>query len=99
MNAFDTHINGAKPVLVDFYADWCGPCKAMTPFILEVKKQLGEKATVLKMDIDKNPAYARKYNVQSIPTLMIFQHGKIVWRKMGVTPATEILKQLQPLVS
>lgn len=98
MNAFEKHISGDKPVLVDFYADWCGPCRAMAPSIIEVKKQIGEKATVLKMDIDKNPEYARKYEVQSIPTLMIFQHGKIIWRKMGVTPANEILKHLQPLV-
>ncbi|MEO6491187.1 MAG: thioredoxin [Ferruginibacter sp.] len=99
MNDFDKHINGDKPVLVDFFADWCGPCKVMAPSIVEVKMKIGDKATVLKMDIDKNPAYAQKYSVQSIPTLMIFQNGKVLWRKMGVTPAHEILKQLQPLVS
>lgn len=99
MNNFDKLINGDKPVLVDFFADWCGPCKVMAPSIVEVKKRIGDKATVLKMDIDKNPAYAQKYSVQSIPTLMIFRNGKVLWRKMGITPAHEILQQLQPLVS
>lgn len=95
MKSFEEHINGDKPVLVDFYADWCGPCKMMAPSIVEVKKKMGERAVVLKMDIDKNPAYASRYNIQSIPTLIIFQKGKIVWRQMGVVPAGAILKQLE----
>ena len=98
MNNFDKHINADKPVLVDFYAEWCGPCKVMAPSIVEVKKKIGDKATILKMDVDKNPVYAKRYAVQSIPTLIIFKNGKIMWRKMGVTATHEILKQLQLLV-
>jgi len=98
MNKFDEHINGSKPVLVDFYADWCGPCKMMAPYIVEVKKKIGDRAVVLKMDIDKNPTYAAKYHIQSIPTLMIFKNGKILWRQMGVVPANAILQQLESVV-
>ena len=71
---------GKLPAIVDFYADWCGPCKMMPPILKQVKEQLGDKATVLKLDIDRNPAYAQMYNVQSVPTLIIFQKGKILWR-------------------
>ena len=98
MNNFDTIINGEKPVLVDFYADWCGPCKVLAPAIVEVKKRVGDAATIIKMDVDKNPVYANRYGVQSIPTMIIFQKGKIMWRQMGVVPTHEILKNLQPLI-
>jgi thioredoxin 1 len=94
MNNFEAHIQGSKPVVVDFFAEWCGPCKLMAPVLHEVKEKAGERATVLKMDVDKNPAYARLYNVQSIPTLVIFKNGNIIWRKSGVTAAHEILQQL-----
>ena len=78
MNDFEKHINGDKPVLVDFFAEWCGPCKMMPPALKQVKEKMGEQATILKMDIDKNPGYARKYEVQAVPTLIIFQKGNIV---------------------
>ena len=94
MNSFEKHINGPKPVVVDFYAVWCGPCKMMTPVLHEVKERIGEKATILKMDIDKNPDYVRRYNIQAVPTLIIFQGGKILWRKNGVTSSREILEHL-----
>ena len=76
MNNFETHIKGEKHVVVDFFAEWCGPCKMMPPVLSEVKKQVGDKATILKMDIDKNPQYAQLYGIQSVPTLMIFKKGK-----------------------
>jgi thioredoxin 1 len=95
MNNFDTHIQGALPVVVDFFADWCGPCKMMPPILKEVKQKAGDRATVLKMDIDKNRHYADKYGIQSIPTLIIFKNGKILWRKTGVASAGEIMQQLQ----
>lgn len=94
-SSFKGHIEGNKPVVVDFFAEWCGPCKMMPPILKKVKEQLGDKVTVLKLDIDRNPAYAQMYNVQSVPTLIIFQKGKIVWRKSGVTPAHEILQHVQ----
>lgn len=93
-NNFERHIDGDLPVVVDFFADWCGPCKVMHPVLLEVKNIVGSTATVLKMNVDKNAFYANKYNVQSIPTLIIFKKGKIVWRKSGVTSTNEIVERL-----
>lgn len=98
MNNFEGHINGDKPVVVDFYAEWCGPCKMMPPILKEVKERMGERITVLKMDIDKNPHYANYYGVQAVPTLIVFKNGKIVWRKAGVAAAHEILQQVNLLV-
>lgn len=95
MNQFESHINGSKPVIVDFFAEWCGPCKLVTPILHEVKEKAGSEVTILKMDIDKNPDYARRYNIQAVPTLIIFKEGAIVWRKSGVLPAKEILQHLQ----
>src|SRR6195952_5293376 len=94
MANFQEIIASNKPVLVDFSAEWCGPCKMMPPILSELKRKIGEEATIIKMDIDKNPLYAQKYGVQSVPTLILFQNGKIVWRKSGVTAANEIFKQL-----
>jgi thioredoxin 1 len=95
---FEGHISGDKPVVVDFYAEWCGPCKMMPPILKEVKERMGERVTVLKMDIDKNPHIANYYGVQAVPTLIVFKNGKIVWRKAGVAPAHEILQNLKLLV-
>lgn len=97
MNNFEKLITGDKPVLVDFSAEWCGPCKMMPPILSDLKKKIGDRATIIKMDIDKNPSYAQKYAVQSVPTLIIFQNGKILWRKSGVTQVKEIFQQLSEL--
>ncbi len=99
MNNFETHIQGEMPVVVDFFADWCGPCKMMPPILKEVKSAIGDKATILKMDVDKNRYYSEKYGIQSIPTLIIFKKGQIVWRKTGVASAKEILQQLNVAAS
>jgi thioredoxin 1 len=93
--SFKQHIEGDKPVVVDFFAEWCGPCKMMPPILKQVKDAIGADATVLKLDIDRNPAYAQMYSVQSVPTLIIFQKGKIIWRKSGVTPANEIVQHVR----
>lgn len=93
-NNFEGHIEGDKPVVVDFFAEWCGPCKLMPPVLSEVKNAVQDRATILKMDVDKNPHYATKYGIQSIPTLIIFKRGQIIWRKTGVASAREILQQL-----
>ena len=98
MHNFESHINGRKPVIVDFFAEWCGPCKLMTPILQDVKGKVGERATVLKLDIDKNPHYAQQYGIQSVPTLVIFKQGKIHWRKSGVTPARDILQHVMLLI-
>jgi thioredoxin 1 len=94
MNNFESHIKGDKPVVVDFFAEWCGPCKLMGPVLHEVKENIGDRATILKMDIDKASYYSQLYGVQAVPTLIIFKKGNVVWRKSGVTPAHEILRQL-----
>lgn len=94
MHNFEAHISGKTPVLVDFYADWCGPCKLMSPILQEVKQQVGERANILTMDIEKNPSCASQFGIQSVPTVVIFKEGHIVWRRSGITPAHEILSHL-----
>jgi len=94
MITFEGHIQGDKPVLVDFSAEWCGPCKMMAPILQEVKQKTGDRATILKLDIDKNPKVSQLYNIHSVPTLILFQNGNILWRKSGVAPAHEILQQI-----
>lgn len=84
MSDFNELINDSKPTLVDFYATWCGPCKMQSPIIEKVKEAVGDTANVLKVDIDKNTDVARKYNVQSIPTLILFKNGEPVWRAVGL---------------
>jgi thioredoxin 1 len=95
MSKFQELINGDTPVLVDFFAEWCGPCKMMPPILKEVKDKLGDQVRIIKIDIDKNPQVARQYTVQAVPTMIIFKNGKIIWRNAGVTPAQQIMKQLQ----
>ena len=96
--SFSTLINGEKPVVVDFYAEWCGPCKMMKPILDQFKGMVGDRATVIKVDVDKNPAAAQAYGVRGVPTLAIFKKGEIVWRKSGVVSAAQLEGVLQPFL-
>ncbi|MGN6508254.1 MAG: thioredoxin [Chitinophaga sp.] len=95
MGAFNDLIQSEQPVLVDFYADWCQPCHAMTPVIKEVAKAVEGKARVVKVNIDKNQAAAMQFNVSAVPTFIIFKKGQIVWRHAGMTDKNSLLRQLQ----
>lgn len=88
--SFTEIIKGEKPVLVDFYADWCGPCKMMTPILKEVKKRMGDDLTIVKIDTEKNPDVAIRYQVRGIPTLILFKEGQILWQQAGVMVADQL---------
>lgn len=92
---FQELIHSETPVLVDFYATWCGPCKAQAPVLEQVARKIGDTARIVKVDVDKNPAAASQYKVQGVPTLILFKQGKILWRQSGVVPAHELEKILK----
>ena len=91
MSRFSEIINQPIPVLIDFYADWCGPCKMMAPILKQVKDNLGERVSIIKIDVDKNQELAAKYQVRGVPTLMLFKNGKQLWRQSGVVQKDEII--------
>lgn len=98
MPKFREIINADKPVLVDFSAEWCGPCKMMAPILEDLAKRVGEQATILKVDVDRNPEAAQFYNVQGVPTLIIFKKGEIKWRQSGVVQAAQLEQLLKQYV-
>lgn len=95
METFQQIINGEKPVLIDFYATWCGPCKAMSPIVEQIGKEIQGQARVLKIDVDKNQAVAAQYQIQAVPTFMIFKKGQMVWRQPGGVDKVTIMNQLR----
>lgn len=92
---FSELIKGETPVLVDFSAEWCGPCKMMKPILEDLKSKIGDQAKILKVDVDKNPQAAMDYKIQGVPTLILFKKGQIKWRQSGVISATELEKVIQ----
>lgn len=95
MSKFSELINQDKAVLVDFFAEWCGPCQMMSPILKEVKDSVGESVSIIKIDVDKNPELAAKYQVRGVPTLLLFKQGKQVWRQSGLVQKNDLLSVLK----
>lgn len=92
MSSFKELINSDQPVLVDFHATWCGPCHTMAPILEEIKEEIGEKARIIKVDVDKNTKAAVHYGVRGVPTFILFRKGEVLWREAGVIPKHELLE-------
>ena len=98
MNKFQDIIAGDTPVLVDFFAEWCGPCKMMKPVLEELKKKMGNKIIILKIDIDKNISLSSEYRIQSVPTLVLWKQGEIIWRQSGALSLNELEQNLSSYI-
>ncbi|MDI9310864.1 MAG: thioredoxin [Limnohabitans sp.] len=93
-DTFQNIINSEKPVLIDFFATWCGPCQMLAPVLKDVKENLGEKVSIIKIDVDKNQELASKFQVRGVPTMMLFQKGQQLWRQSGVLSKEEIINTI-----
>ena len=94
---FSDIINGETPVLVDFFATWCGPCKTMSPILKDFASQMGDRVRVVKIDVDKAPTTAETYKIQGVPTLILFKKGEILWRQSGVVQKNQLVKVVNDL--
>ena len=92
MSNFDNIIASDKPVLVDFFATWCGPCQTLSPILKQVKDEMGDKISIIKIDVDKNPQIASRFQVRGVPTLMLYQNGKQLWRQSGVLSKNDLVQ-------
>lgn len=97
--SFKELIAGNQPVLVDFYATWCGPCQTMQPILQDAARQMGDKVKIIKVDVDKNPAAANSYQVKGVPTLILFRNGKILWRQSGVVSTSQLLQVIHQAIA
>jgi thioredoxin 1 len=97
-SSFADLIQSETPTLIDFSAEWCGPCKMMAPILADLKAKIGDTARIIKIDIDKNPQLATSYQVQSVPTLILFKGSKVMWRQSGVVTTEQIKKVIDQFV-
>lgn len=95
MSKFSDILNGPEPVLVDFFATWCGPCKSLAPILEQLKQDMGGKIRIIKVDVDKNPAAAQKFQVRGVPTMILYKNGKQLWRQSGVVPLPQLKRELE----
>lgn len=95
---FNSIISSATPVLVDFYAEWCGPCKVQSPILVEIARELNGKLKVIKIDVDKNPEIAARFQIRGVPTLALFREGKVLWRQSGLMDKTSLRNLLRQFI-
>ncbi len=93
---FDSIINDTRPVIVDFHALWCGPCKVQSPILSEIASEFGDRVRVIKIDVDQNPGLASRYHIQGVPTVIVFKNGELVWRQSGVVSKDQLRSIIQP---